>query len=34
MKTIMSMKKGVFATNKDMKLHANAEPWDSGGCQR
>ncbi len=26
MKTLVSMKKGVAATNKDMMLHANAEP--------
>jgi len=28
MKMIVSMKKGVAATNKDMMLHANAEPWE------
>ena len=28
MKTIMSVKKGVVATNKDMGPHANAEPWE------
>lgn len=28
MKMIVSVKKGVIATNKDMMLHADAGPWE------
>lgn len=34
MKTIVSTKKGVTTTNKDMMLHADDKPWGCCGCKR